>query len=72
MLKLPLIESSIVKPTESQRQTAESPNQPELRGDEIDEEPEMDFPCEFEAVLSLALCLGEWIAAASMFLIRLA
>ena len=62
VLKLPLIELSIVKSTEGRRQAAESPNQPELRGDEIDEEPEMDFPCEFEAILGLALRLGERIA----------
>jgi hypothetical protein len=62
MLKLPLVELSIVKSTEDRCQAAESPNEPELRGDEIDEECEMDFPCEFEAMVGLSLRLGERVA----------
>ena len=59
VLKLPLVELFIVESTEDRCQAAESPNEPELRGDEIDEECEMDFPCEFEAMVGLSLRLGE-------------
>ena len=45
------------------RQTAERPDQRELRGDEVDDETEPRPSREFEPVLGLALHLGERIAA---------
>ena len=44
------------------RQAAQRPDEPELRGDDVDDEAEPRLPRKREAMLGLALHLGERIA----------
>ena len=50
-----LVELPVVKATEFQRQTAQRPNQRELRGDDVNDEAEPHLPGEREAMFGFAL-----------------
>ena len=57
-----LIKLRIVKAAELRRQSPECPDQPELRGDEVDDKPEPRLLREREAMLGFAFRLGKRIA----------
>ncbi len=56
-----LIKLLIVEATKFRGQPAECPDQPELCGDDVHDEPELHLPRESEALLGFALNLGEGI-----------
>ena len=66
-----LIELLVVEGAEFRRQAAQRADQPELRGDEVDDEAEPHLLRKREAILGFALHLGERIAAARRFVFRL-
>ena len=57
LLKLP-----IVKRAEFRRQAPESPDKPELRGDDVDDQTKPSLPGKLEAVLGFTLDLSERIS----------
>ena len=61
-LDLTLVELVIVKGSERPRQPAERPDEPELRGNQIDDQAEPHLPREGESALELALRVDERIA----------
>ncbi len=58
-----LVELGVVEAAELRRQTAQRPDQLELRGDDVDDETEPRLAREVEPGLGLSLHLGERIAA---------
>src|SRR5208337_1816080 len=58
-----LVEHDVAEAAECRREAPERPDQPELCGDEVDDETEPRLSREVEPGLSLALHLGERIAA---------
>src|ERR1041385_3902964 len=58
-LELPLVDAFVIERTESRCQATKRPDKSELRGDAIDHKAELDFGCELETNLSLALHLGQ-------------
>ncbi len=63
MLEPLLVALGIIEAAECRRETAKRPDQLELCGDEVDDEPEPRLAREVEPGLSLTLHLGEWITA---------
>ena len=63
LLEPALVELLIVEGAECRRQAAQRPDQPELRGDEVDDETEPRLPRELEPMLGFALHVAERIAA---------
>src|SRR5271166_4210528 len=63
LLEPALVEPGIIEGAEDRRLPAENPDEPELHGDEVDDEPELRLAREDEPRLGLELHLGERIAA---------
>src|SRR5229473_8615644 len=61
-LDLTLVKLLIVKGAELPRQPAERPDEPELRGDQVDDQAKPHLPRKREAIVEFALCLDERIA----------
>ena len=57
-----LIKLRIIKGAEFRRQAAECPDEPELRGDEVNDETEPRLPRKLEAMLGFTLHLHERIS----------
>ena len=66
-----LVELLIVKRAEFRRQAAQRPDQPELRGDDVDDETEPHLLRKRETMLGFALHLDERIARREKVRIRL-
>ena len=63
LLELLLVEPGVVEAAELWRQAAQRPDEPELRGDPVDDETELRLAREVEPGLGLSLHLDERVAA---------
>ncbi len=62
-LEAKLIELRVVKGAKARNQSAKSPNEPELRGDDVCDEAEPRFFGKLEAILGFPLHILEWISS---------
>src|SRR5882757_29418 len=62
IFKLVLVEPFIIEGAEFWRQAAQSPDQPELRGDNVDNETKPRLPREVESIFGFALRIAERIS----------
>src|SRR5882672_10902669 len=61
IFELALVEPFVIKGAEFWCQAAQSPDKPELRGDNVDNETKPRLPRKVEPILGFALRIAEWI-----------